>query len=117
MLLAFEIPIEASLLMISEALRTMRVFHDMAQKDLADKLEISKSYLSEIESGKKIPTLALLERYSQVFNIPSSSILFFSENLDESEVKIEKARVMVSSKILALLSFIAERSGHSHKSG
>jgi transcriptional regulator with XRE-family HTH domain len=103
--------------MIGEALRTMRVFHDMTQKDLADKLEISKSHLSEIESGKKMPTLALLERYSQVFNIPISSILFFSENLDERNLPMEKARVMVSSKILALLSFIAERSGQPHING
>jgi transcriptional regulator with XRE-family HTH domain len=103
--------------MIGEALRTMRVFHDMTQKDLAEKLEISKSHLSEIESGKKTPTLALLERYSHVFNIPTSSILFFSENMDEDNVPLEKARVMVSSKILALLSFIAERSERPHAGG
>lgn len=85
----------------------------MKQKELAEKLGISKSHLSEIESGKKAPTLALLDRYADVFGIPVSSILFFSENLD-SDVKTEKARVFVSSKILALMNFIAERSGHAH---
>lgn len=88
----------------------MRIFHDLTQKDLAEKLEISTSHLSEIESGKKTPTLSLLERYANVFNIPISSIMFFSENLDQENPRLEKARVMVSSKVLALLDFIAERS-------
>lgn len=99
--------------MLNEALRLMRVFHDMKQKELAEKLGISKSHLSEIESGKKVPTLALLNRYSEVFGIPVSSIMFFSENL-KNGVKIEKAKTFVSSKILALMKFIAERSGHTH---
>ena len=89
----------------------MRVFHDLTQKELAERLEISKSHLSEIESGKKQPSLALIERYAQVFDIPASSILFFSENLDEEDTESQKARTMVSSKIMALLNFIAERSG------
>ncbi|BAY68585.1 transcriptional regulator [Trichormus variabilis NIES-23] len=89
----------------------MRVFHDLSQKEMAERLGISKSYLSEIESGKKIPTLDLLNRYSGLFDIPVSSIMFFSENLDK-DVKTEKLRNFVSSKIIAILNFIAERSGN-----
>ena len=49
--------------MQNDALRLMRVFHDMSQTNLADKLGISKSYLSEIEKGeKKKVTLDLLEQ-------------------------------------------------------
>lgn len=92
----------------------MRLFHDMTQKELADRLGVSKSHVSEIESGKKALTLALLERYSEVFEIPVSSIMFFSENLSDRDPKIDKTRAMVSSKVLALLEFIAERSGRTH---
>ena len=54
--------------MQNDALRLMRVFHDMSQTNLVDKLGISKSYLSEIEKGeKKKVTLDLLERYSHLF--------------------------------------------------
>ena len=95
--------------MLYKALRLMRVFYDLTQKDLAEKLEISKSYLSEIESGKKQPTLSLLERYSEVFDIPVSSILFFSEQIEENP-KHEKVRKAISSKVLAILEFIAARS-------
>ncbi|MBN3899416.1 MAG: helix-turn-helix transcriptional regulator [Nostoc sp.] len=99
--------------MLSEALRLIRVFYDLTQKELAEKLGISKSYLSEIESGKKTPTLELLNRYSEFFDIPASSIMFFSESLNK-DIKTEKLRTFVSSKILAILNFIAERSGRSY---
>ncbi|WP_373529975.1 helix-turn-helix transcriptional regulator [Nostoc sp.] len=99
--------------MLSEALRLMRVFYDLTQKELAEKLGISKSYLSEIESGKKTPTLELLNRYSEFFDIPASSIMFFSESLNK-DIKTEKLRTFVSSKILAILNFIAEKSGRSY---
>ncbi|NRX73843.1 transcriptional regulator with XRE-family HTH domain [Clostridium beijerinckii] len=39
--------------MINESLRLLRVFHDLKAIDLAKKLSISQSYLSEIENGKK----------------------------------------------------------------
>lgn len=99
--------------MLNEALRLMRVFHDLSQKELAEKLGISKSYLSEIESGKKTPTIKLLNRYADLFDIPASSIMFFSESLNK-DVKTEKLRTFVSSKVLAILNFISERSGHSY---
>lgn len=99
--------------MLNEALRLMRVFHDLSQKELAEKLGISKSYLSEIESGKKTPTLELLNRYSHLFDIPVSSIMFFGESLNK-DGKTEKLKTFVSSKVLAILNFIAERSGYSY---
>ncbi len=84
--------------------------HELTQKELAEKLRISTSYLSEIESGKKTPTLSVLNYYAQVFDVPVSSILFLAENLD-SGVTTEKMQPFVSSKVLAMLNFVAERSG------
>lgn len=95
--------------MLNEALRLIRVFHDLNQKDLADKLRISNSYLSEIESGKKMPTLEVIEKYSEVFNMPSSSILFFSERLNNGE-KSEKTRKYVSNKVIKILDWISAKS-------
>jgi transcriptional regulator with XRE-family HTH domain len=67
-------------------------------------------YLSEIESGKKKPSLAILERYGQIFEVPVSSILFLVENF---ECQPQNRKTFVSLKILALLDFLANRS---HKS-
>ncbi len=94
--------------MLSEGLRLIRVFHDLSQKELADKLEIVQSYLSEIENGKKTPTLQLLEMYSKIFGIPLSSIMFFSEAID-SDSPSERARSAISKKIIRLLEFIEQK--------
>ncbi|MBD1903867.1 helix-turn-helix domain-containing protein [Trichocoleus sp. DQ-A3] len=99
--------------MLNEALRLMRVFHDLSQKELAEKLGISKSYLSEIESGKKNPTLALLNNYSGLFDVPVSSIMFFGESLNK-DIPTEKLRTFVSAKVLAILKFIADKSDFSY---
>ena len=96
--------------MLNQALRLIRVYHDVAQKDLAATLDIAPSYLSEIEAGKKEPTLALLRKYARHFGIPLSSILFFSEHMEDGK-PARRAKLAVSGKILALLNFIAERSG------
>ena len=70
--------------MLSEALRLIRVFHDLKQVEAAEKLGISKSHLSEIERGMKTPSLEVIERYSKQFGIPMSSIMFFSENIEKA---------------------------------
>jgi transcriptional regulator with XRE-family HTH domain len=96
--------------MLHKALKMIRAFHDLPQKELAEHLGIAPSFLSEVESGKKQPTLALLEKYSHEFKIPVSSIMYFSETMKDGSFG-ERARVSVSRKVLAMLNFIAERSG------
>lgn len=96
--------------MINEALRLIRVYHDMKQTEAADKLGISRSYISEIEKGTKTPTLDLITKYAQTFDVPCSSILFFSESLDNGKT-YEQARKLVSSKIISLMKFLEEKSG------
>lgn len=99
--------------MLGEALRLIRVFHDIKQSDAANKLGVSKSYLSEIEKGRKEPTLDLVKKYEAAFDIPASSILFFSENMGKLG-SYEHARTFVASKILSLMRFLEERAGHVH---
>ena len=65
--------------MINDALKLVRVYHNLKQKDLADALNLSPSHLNEIESGKKQVTLEVLEKYSKFFKIPPSSLLYFAE--------------------------------------
>ncbi len=95
--------------MTNVARRMIRVFHDVSQKDMAARLHIAPSYLSEIESGKKQPTYQLLENYAAEFQMPLSSIMFFSEQMNDA--KTDRIRFKVSEKVLALLKFIAARSG------
>lgn len=92
--------------MLHRALRTLRVFHRSSQIDLAHKLDISNSYLSEIEKGVKKPSIELLEKYSAIFNIPVSSILLFSEELGATS-KGGKLKFQAANKVLQILEWIA----------
>ena len=98
--------------MLCEALRLIRVFHDQSQTELACQLGISKSYLSEIESGKKQPKIQLVEKYASEFELPVSSILFFSENLknpSDSAKAAESARGVIARKVIDFLRLVEYR--------
>lgn len=98
--------------MLGEALRLIRVYHDLKQKEAAARLGVSTSYISELERGDKTPTLAVIEKYAQAFDMPVSSIMFFAESLDGGPV--DGARSFVAGKVLALLQFLEARSGRPH---
>lgn len=94
--------------MLNQALRLIRTFYDISQSELSSALGISNSYLSEIESGKKQPTIEILTKYSEKFDIPLSSILFFSENLDSNKPS-DKIRLHVAKKIVSILEWNQSR--------
>lgn len=98
--------------MIGNAIKLIRKYHNLNQTQLALKLSISTSYLSELESGKKEPTLDILQRYSNVFNVPLSSLVVFSETLEGSH-SINKARSFISKKMLKILEWIADQNENS----
>lgn len=93
--------------MLNEALRLLRAYHDISQTELCVELGISNSYLSEIESGKKQPTLDLLEKYSKRFEIPLSSLLFFSENIESGVT--DKLRLGAAKKVVSLLQWVEHK--------
>lgn len=97
--------------MISKAIKVIRQYHNLNQNQLAEKLSISSSYLSELESGKKEPSLEILQRYSAVFNVPLSSLVVFSETL-EGRHTMSKARSFISKKMLKILEWIADNEEH-----
>lgn len=88
--------------MIGEALRLLRVFNDLKAKDLANQLGISPNYLSEIEKGKKKPSLEVINKYGNTFNVKPSAILFFSEELENENSGI-MPRQWVAKKLIKFL--------------
>lgn len=94
--------------MINKALKVIRQYHKLKQVELADKLSISKSYLSEIESGKKPVGYDLLEKYSEIFEIKTSSLVFFSESLDSKNKLSERFRSVFAGKIIKIMEWVVE---------
>ena len=95
--------------MLNRALRLLRTYHQLSQVDLAKRLAISNSYLSEIEKGDKTPSLDLLDKYAALFKMPVSSILLFSESIESNKKPGAKLRVAAAEKLLRLLEWLEER--------
>ena len=94
--------------MLNEALKQIREFHQMKQVELAEDLEISKSYLCEIEAGRKSISVELLEKYAEIFSVPASSLLMFSENLSAAKSS-DKLRLKCANKIIKAMAWITAR--------
>ncbi len=92
--------------MLNEALRLVRVFHDLNKSEVAARVGLSKSYITELERNDKKVTLEVLQKYAGAFNIPVSSLMFFAEHAGDATTS-EKVRVMVAGKALKMLDWIA----------
>jgi transcriptional regulator with XRE-family HTH domain len=90
--------------MLGEALRLIRVFHDCKTSTLAKGIDISPSYLSEIESGKKTPSMDILKRYADYFDTTVSAIMFFSEDIEAERKK--PVKTAVRNKLIKFLQII-----------
>lgn len=92
--------------MYDRALKTLRQYHRLTQSNLAEQLVISRSYLNEIERGRKEPSLEILAKYAERFDIPLSSLMLFAEQTQNP--KLDRARLYVADKVLKMLEWIAE---------
>jgi transcriptional regulator with XRE-family HTH domain len=100
--------------MLNRALKLLRTYHQLKQIELAKRLGVSNSYLSEIETGLKSPGVDLLEKYAEVFKMPVSSIMLFSETMSSEKTSGERLRIAAADKILRLLEWIDERESVVH---
>ena len=97
--------------MLGSVLKHIRVFNKNTQLELAENLDISRSYISEIESGSKIPTIELLQKYSDNFNIPLSTIMLFAEEYDDKNGLKNKTKHLLAKTTLDLLDWICKEDG------
>jgi transcriptional regulator with XRE-family HTH domain len=92
--------------MLSQALRLIRVYHDLTQTEAARRIGLSKSYVSELEAGNKKVTLDVLEKYASAFKLPVSSLMLFAEHSHDGKFA-EDVRVYVADKVVKMLDWIS----------
>lgn len=94
--------------MLGSVLKNIRIFYHQTQSELSDKLDLSRSYISEIESGNKVPTLEVLQKYSEIFDIPLSSIMLFAEEYKNKKSLKKKAKSLLAKKAITFLNWICK---------
>jgi transcriptional regulator with XRE-family HTH domain len=98
--------------MINNALRLVRIYHNLTPADASIKLGISRSYLSELESGNKTASIEVLHKYAKAFDMPVSSLMLFVENADAAP-KAQQTQRFIAAKALKMLDWVATIAGDS----
>lgn len=60
---------------LGENIRRIRLENGMTQGDLCRLLKLDRAYMSNMESGKKNPTLATIERIATALRVTSDKLL------------------------------------------
>lgn len=76
------------------------IFKNMKQKEVAEKLQISQSAISDLMHGKKDPSLETLQKICREFNVDGSWLLIGIEGnfLTDEERKIIKGYSLCSDR-------------------
>ncbi|MFI3170388.1 MAG: helix-turn-helix transcriptional regulator [Faecalibacterium sp.] len=88
--------------MIGDILKRTRNIYGYKANEMCLQLNISPSYLSEIENNKKTPSLDLLQKYADIYDIKLSTLLLLSEELDDAE-KEDKSLIFMRKTILRVI--------------
>lgn len=97
-----------SVLGIHDILRIIRIANDITAQELARRLEVSPSYISQIEKNHRMPNIDLLKKYSEVFGIPVSAILRAEEEHKNSD---DFSNDKFSTKLFKVMKTIEEWGG------
>lgn len=82
--------------MLGETLRIVRVATgNIKQKEVANAVGVSRVYISEIEKGKSTPSLKLLTKLSEFYNIPLSQLLLIDDLAEKQSLTYQQTLIMV----------------------
>lgn len=88
--------------MIHKILTLMRENEAMTIGELASKLGTSEDIVLNFECGRVIPSAGVIEQYSEIFGVPTSSILFFSAEDDPDGILTTKGRLFFADKMIKM---------------
>lgn len=75
---------------LSIRIKELRKDKKWSQRELGEKVDVSESFVSKVESGKKQPSREVTTKFSEVFNVTTDYLLGRSEDpeLNEEEDKV-----------------------------
>ena len=79
---------------LGDNIRTLRTNKGWTQVYLADRLQITASFLAQIESGKRGTSLELIENVAELFGIPVAS-LFIEQFNNQHNTRLEVRSVEI----------------------
>jgi XRE family transcriptional regulator, regulator of sulfur utilization len=71
-------------MLIGERLRELRKERELTLKNLADRSGLSITYLSDVERGRTMPSLKMVQRVAEAFELSTTNLLDGVENFGDS---------------------------------
>lgn len=72
---------------LGKVLRLLKIARGFSSKELAEKMNVSATFISEVESDSKKPSLEMLSKYAAALEIRRSTILYFDEEMSGKKYK------------------------------
>ncbi|MCJ8007202.1 helix-turn-helix transcriptional regulator [Lederbergia wuyishanensis] len=70
--------------LVGNHIRKLRFNHDeMTQKQLADKVGVTRQTIVALEKGNYSPSLELAFRIAHTFDLPLDEVFFYGDNLEQ----------------------------------
>lgn len=101
--------------MLHKALRLIRQYHNKSISELSSDLNIPKEKIVEFESGVSSPSIDILQSYASHFDMPVTSLVFFSESLGTQGRLSKKLRLNLAGNILDILEWVSKRNEKTQK--
>lgn len=81
---------------IGKRIRNFRTANNLTQAQLAESLDISTNFISEVETGKKNISLDILCRLCQCYHLSADYILFGKENSSSDQYTLSEFLFSIS---------------------
>lgn len=73
---------------VASAVRDLRHMRNLSQRQLAGRMNVPRTYISKIENGKAMPTLASLERLARALQVDISALLRDAKTRHRDEASV-----------------------------
>ncbi|WP_319390287.1 helix-turn-helix transcriptional regulator [uncultured Cohaesibacter sp.] len=101
--------------MLNKILSLMRENEGMTIHEVASKLGVSSEAALDYELGMVRPTPEIIQKYSEIFGVPVSSIMFFCKEDDDGILSTE-SRLYFADKIVVLVERLLHGRHRAHHS-
>src|ERR1700687_699564 len=86
-----------------KALRTCRAIKGWDQETVAERAELSKSYVSLIESGRRTPSVGAVKKLARGLGIPEDLLVLLATDLSSLPIREGKTYDQLARSLLLLL--------------
>lgn len=85
---------------LGSVLKLLRIANNMTVKELAEKMEVSSTYITEVEANNKNPSLNTLTKYSTALGVSRSAILYFDEEGSKNGYNYQELLLKILQEII-----------------